>query len=228
VPLSSDEFLTGLQQRDFPERDVMIFLPSQVGEYDKKRAQVEHSPQMELFVSDERSAIDWLAEFLKKRPSTYQEVHPEFITELVAGWRKHEEKPELTALLEENFLRYDGTGPVPTQINSYLSKNFHDCRGLDKDDPSLMAKAKSAGTCWTRTRRRIWRGGGKSRCCRSSKPTGPTPAGGSRNSVSRSYAPASRRLGPRRTSRPSSRSPARSPRWRSRKTRNCCSGMTRH
>jgi hypothetical protein len=58
VPLSSDEFLAGLQQRNFPQRDGMIFLPSQVGEYDKKRAQVEHSPQMELFVSDERSAID--------------------------------------------------------------------------------------------------------------------------------------------------------------------------
>jgi hypothetical protein len=146
VPLSSDEFLAGLQQRDFPERDGMIFLPSQVGEYDKKRAQADEAPQMELFVSDERSAIDWLTEFLKKRPSTYQEVHPEFITQLGAGWRKHEEKPELTALLEDNFLRYDGngegTGPVPTQISNYLSKNFHDCRGRDKEDPHLIAKAK--------------------------------------------------------------------------------------
>lgn len=146
VPLSSDEFLAGFLQRDFPERDGMIFLPSQVGEYDKRRAQVAQAPQMELFVSDERSAIDWLTEFLKKRPSTYQEVHPEFITQLGAGWRKHEEKPELTALLEDNFLRYggpgEGAGPVPTQISNYLSKNFQDYRGLDKDDPRLMAKAK--------------------------------------------------------------------------------------
>lgn len=141
VPLSSDEFLSGLRAR-FPDRDGMVFLPEQVTEYDKKRAQTAQAPQMELFVSDERSAIDWLTDFLKKRPSTYQEVHPEFITQLGAGWRKHEEKPELTALLEDNFLRYEGTGPVPTQINSYLSKNFHDYRGLDKDDPRLMAKAK--------------------------------------------------------------------------------------
>jgi hypothetical protein len=141
VPLSSVEFQEGLYQR-FAERDGMIFLPSQVGEYDKKRAQAAEAPQMELFVSDERSAIDWLAEFLKKRPSTYQEVYPEFITQLGAGWRKHEKKPELSALLEDNFLRYDGTGPVPTQISNYLSKNFHDYRGLDKDDPRLMAKAK--------------------------------------------------------------------------------------
>jgi hypothetical protein len=36
----------------------MIFLPEQVTEYDKKRAQTQQAPQMELFVSDERSAID--------------------------------------------------------------------------------------------------------------------------------------------------------------------------
>lgn len=79
VPLSSDEFLSGLRSR-FPERDGMAFLPEQVAIYEKKRALVSQAPQMELFVSDERSAIDWLADFLKARPSTYQEVHPEFIT----------------------------------------------------------------------------------------------------------------------------------------------------
>ena len=142
VPLSSDEFLEGLRQRAFPERDGMIFLPEQVGEYDRKRAQVAHAPQMELFVSDERSAIDWLTDFLKKRPSTYSEVHPEFITQLGAGWKKHELKPELSTLLEDNFLRYSDNGIIPSQIHSYLSTNFKDLRGLDKDDPHLLAKAK--------------------------------------------------------------------------------------
>lgn len=141
VPLSSDEFLSGLRSR-FPERDGMVFLPDQVAEYDKKRAQVAQAPQMELFVSDERSAIDWLADFLKRRPSTYQEVHPEFTTQLGAGWKKHEAKPELMALLENNFLKYDGTGEVPSQIHSYLSTNHKDLRGLEKSDPRLIAKAK--------------------------------------------------------------------------------------
>lgn len=141
VPLSSDEFLSGLRSR-FPERDAMVFLSEQVAAYDKRRAQVAQAPQMELFVSDERSAIDWLADFLKARPSTYQELHPEFITQLGAGWKKHESKPELSALLENNFLKYDGSGDVPSQIHSYLSTNFRDLRGLDKDDPSLMAKAQ--------------------------------------------------------------------------------------
>lgn len=141
VPLSTEEFLEGLGVR-YPERDGMVFLPEQVAEYDRKRAQAAQAPQMELFVSDERSAIDWLMDFLRKRPSTYQEVHPEFTTQVGAGWRKHEEKPELSALLADNFLRYDGNGDVPNQIHSYLSTNFKDLRGLEKDDARPKSKAK--------------------------------------------------------------------------------------
>lgn len=141
VPLSSDEFLSGVRSR-FPERDGMVFLPDQVAAYDKKRAQVAQAPQMELFVSDERSAIDWLADFLKARPSTYQELHPEFISQLGAGWKKHEAKPELSTLLENNFLKYDGANDLPSQIHSYLSTNFRDLRGLDKADARLKAKAQ--------------------------------------------------------------------------------------
>jgi 16S rRNA G966 N2-methylase RsmD len=141
VPLSSDEFLSGIRSR-FPERDGMVFLPTQVAAYDKKRAQVAQAPQMELFVSDERSAIDWLSDFLKSKPSTYQELHPEFITQLGAGWKKHETRPELSALLENNFLKYDGTGDVPSQIHAYLSNGWRDLRNLEKNDPQLQAKAK--------------------------------------------------------------------------------------
>jgi DNA modification methylase len=141
VPYSSLEFQEGLRQR-FPERDGMVFLPEQVTEYDRRRAQTAQAPQMEFFVADERSAIDWLTDFLRKRPSTYQEIHPEFISQLGAGWKKHEKKPELSALLEDNFLRYDGNGNVPSQIHSYLSTNFKDLRGLEKDDPRLKVKAK--------------------------------------------------------------------------------------
>jgi hypothetical protein len=141
VPLSTEEFLDGLRSR-FPTRDGMMFLPEQVADYDRKRALAAQAPQMELFVSDERSAIDWLTDFLRKRPSTYQEVHPEFTTQVGAGWRKHEERPELSALLADNFLRYDGNGDVPSQIHSYLSTNFKDLRGLEKEDPRLKSKAK--------------------------------------------------------------------------------------
>src|SRR5690606_2507891 len=140
VPMSTQEFQAGLSQR-FAERDGMFFLSDQVTEYDKKRMQVAIAPQMEMFVSDERSAIDWLTDFLKRRPSTYQEVHTHFISQLGAGWKKHESKPELAALLEDNFIQYDGIGDVPSQIHAYLSTNHKDLRGLEKSDPRLIAKA---------------------------------------------------------------------------------------
>jgi len=141
VPMSTHEFQAGLIQR-FAERDGMIFLPGQVAEYDRKRLQIAVAPQMEMFVSDERSAIDWLTDFLKRRPSTYQELHTDFISQLGAGWKKHESKPELAALLEDNFIQYDGTGEVPSQIHSYLSTNHKDLRGLEKNSPALVAKAR--------------------------------------------------------------------------------------
>lgn len=141
VPLSSQEFQEGLLQR-FYDRDGMIFLSEQVGDYDRARARATQAPQIELFVSDERSAIDWLTDYLKKRPSTYQELQPEFFGQLGAGWRKHEARPELSSLLEDNFLEYSGNGDVPSQLHSYLSTNFKDLRGLEKDNPRLKAKAK--------------------------------------------------------------------------------------
>lgn len=144
VPLSSQEFQYGLSQR-FSERDGMVFLPDQVNEYDRKRMQTASAPQMELFISDERSAIDWLTDFLRKKPSTYQELHPEFIKQLGAGWKKHEAKPELSELLEGNFLRYDQKSKesqdVPAQIHSYLSSNWATLRNLDKSDARLKTAA---------------------------------------------------------------------------------------
>ncbi|MHB8252662.1 MAG: DNA methyltransferase [Acidiferrobacter sp.] len=141
VPLSSQELQAGLKQR-FTERDGMIFLPEQAAEYDKKRMQTAHAPQIEMFVSDERSAIDWLADLVKKRPSTYSEIHPKYIPMVGAAKKKGEVIPELSQLLEDNFIQYDGKGDVPSQIHSLLSTNFKDLRGLEKSDARLIAKAK--------------------------------------------------------------------------------------
>jgi len=49
---------------------------------------------------------------------------------------------ELSTLLVQNFLCYDDKGKVPEQIHSYLSTNWKEMRNLQKDDPSLIAKAK--------------------------------------------------------------------------------------
>jgi hypothetical protein len=97
--------------------------------------------QLQLFVTDESSAIQWLKQQLVGKPQTFQEIHPQFMKE-IGGWQKHEKPLELSELLEQNFLRYDGNGDVPSQIHSYLSTNFKELRNLPKDDGSLRAKGK--------------------------------------------------------------------------------------
>ncbi|HOV80945.1 MAG TPA: DNA methylase, partial [Bacillota bacterium] len=67
---------------------------------------------------------------------------PQFMRETQGGWQKHEKFPELSELLGQNFLRYDGKGEVPSQIHSYLSTNYKELRNLPKDDPDLLAKAR--------------------------------------------------------------------------------------
>ena len=62
-PTSASEFYTGLDQR-FPKRDGMYFLPEQVAEYDRKRMTVKEVLQLDLFVNDESTAVQWLRQQL--------------------------------------------------------------------------------------------------------------------------------------------------------------------
>lgn len=140
VPLSAAEFYRGLDQR-FSYREGMYFLEHQAAEFDKKRMTVKEILQLDLFVTDEASAIQWLKQLLTKKPQTFQEIHPQFLKE-IGGWHKYEKSLELSLILEQNFLRYDGKEDVPNQIHSYLSTNYKELRNLPKDDPALRAKAK--------------------------------------------------------------------------------------
>jgi DNA modification methylase/DNA-directed RNA polymerase subunit RPC12/RpoP len=140
VPISSQEFQTGLGQR-FIERDGMYFLPEQAAEYDRKKLTSGQLIQTKLFVSDESSAIQWLRQLLKEKPQKFQDINPQFMQEL-GGWSKNEQQLDLKGLLNQNFLCYNGIGEVPSQIHNYLSTNWPEMRNRPKDDPALMAKAK--------------------------------------------------------------------------------------
>ena len=118
----------------------MAFLESQVAEYDKKRTLVKDFYQMDLFVSDENSAIEWIRQQLMKKPQTRQDLHSHFMKE-IQHIAKHEQLPELDDLLIQNFLRYEGDTVVPDQIAGYLRRNYHEYRGLDNDEDKLKAKS---------------------------------------------------------------------------------------
>ena len=140
IPMSAAEFYAGLEHR-FPLRDGMYFLPDQAAEYDKKRITVKEILQLSLFVCDEASAIQWINQQVTKKPQTAGDLKPQFMQE-IGGWQKNEKMLELDELLEQNFLRYEGNGEVPSQIHSYLSSNSKELRNLKKDDPALRAKGK--------------------------------------------------------------------------------------
>ena len=139
VPISSAEFQQKVSQK-YATRDGMIFLESQVAEYDKKRILAKVFSQQTLFVSDENSAIEWIRQQLMKKPQTRQDLHPQFMKE-IQHIAKHEELPELDDLLVQNFLRYEGDTAVSDQIAGYLRRNYHEYRGLDNDNDKLKAKA---------------------------------------------------------------------------------------
>jgi hypothetical protein len=105
VPLSAPEFYQGLAQR-YIERDGMYFTPPQAAEYDQRRAAALKVEQLSLFVSDEKSAIQWLRRELDPAvgsgQQTYQDLQPKFLRELHQA--RFEALPELRLILEQNFL----------------------------------------------------------------------------------------------------------------------------
>jgi len=154
VPLSAAEFYAGLAQR-FPERDGMYFLPEQVAEYDKKRMKVKEVLQLQLFVTDETSAIQWLKQQLTRKPQTFQELHPQFLKES-GGWQKHEKTLELSELLEQNFLMYDGKGPIPAQIVAWM-KQSENLRKIIQEELAAGGATEENGQLETRNQELITR-----------------------------------------------------------------------
>ncbi|OLZ11234.1 DNA methyltransferase [Sulfobacillus thermosulfidooxidans] len=127
--LTSADFQSELVRR-YPVRDGMVFMEDQVTEYDQKKQLVKELVQVELFVSNESTAIDWLRQRLLSKPQPYHDLQPDFMKS-IQHVNKYERLPELLELLEQNFLKYDGEEEIPNQIISYLRANYHNFRGTE-------------------------------------------------------------------------------------------------
>ena len=107
VPMDASDFYKGLDEK-FLKRDDMYFLPDQINEYDTARIKMDIEPiQFDLFVTNEKSAIAWLYQQLSDNyggPQTYAELQPKFMQEVKAVDR-YENMPELSVMLEENFIQ---------------------------------------------------------------------------------------------------------------------------
>jgi len=139
APLSLAEFLSEGANR-YVERDGMWFLGEQVAEYDKKRHTLGELKQLTLFVTDENSARQWLRRELTIKPRRIDELYHDYML-VSQRWAKHEQTVELKDLLRQGFIEYDGAGPVPGPIHTYLSSNYRELRNLEKHDPALVQKA---------------------------------------------------------------------------------------
>ena len=85
VPLSAAEFYRGTAPTIPPERDSMYFLSEQVTEFDRHRMTTTEVEQLQLFVNDEKTAIQWVRQRLTQQPTTYQTLQPLYMQEAQRG-----------------------------------------------------------------------------------------------------------------------------------------------
>jgi 16S rRNA G966 N2-methylase RsmD len=162
VPLSTAEFHTGLRQR-FPERDAMYFLPDRVSEYDRRRLDAKDVEQLQMFVSDEKTAVQWVRRQLTASPTNFRDLQPIYMREAQLAWQKHEQPVDLRLVLEQNFVEErDGTWRVPDpnkeadleQIrNRALLKEFQGYLELKGRLKVVRTEALRAGfkECWQKS-----------------------------------------------------------------------------
>ena len=130
---------------NFVELNGYWFLNSQVKEYNKwksglsldKIKEVFDGKQI-LFVSDEKSALTWLYNFLHQ-PRTYSEIYTAYQQ---AATTTDDKIPELQELLENNFIQEDGKyrRPISREEREDINKNRE--RELDRVFQRLLKQAK--------------------------------------------------------------------------------------
>lgn len=142
VPIDSGDFYFGLKER-FIERDGMYFHNGQVNEYDNARITTDVEPiQFTLGVTNEKTAIAWLIQQLHTTSQTYAELQPQFMQE-VKTVDKFEQMPELSVLLEDNFLQDDkGKWYIPDVTKAGDVAKLRDKKLVKEFESYLATKGK--------------------------------------------------------------------------------------
>lgn len=117
VAYNGEQFYRALSQWGLEERDGYWFADEkQAHEYEQRKVKTFGKkgvqPQAVLFVSDERSARQWIWNFLDE-PKTKTDIYTKFVQALQTS---EDEIPELDILLEESFVRTNGHWKRPDQL----------------------------------------------------------------------------------------------------------------
>lgn len=117
VMYNSEQFYRALPSWGLEERDGYWFADEEeVNEYEKNKVKTFGKagiqPQAVLFISDERSARQWIWNFLDQ-PKTYDEIYTDFLKALQTS---EDDIPEVKEILEESFVRTNGHWKRPDQL----------------------------------------------------------------------------------------------------------------
>ena len=103
----------------------MYFLSEQVSEYERKRMDASEVQQYVLFVSDERSAIQWVRRQLSQEPMTYKDLQPLYMKEAQRVWEKHEQPLEFrTSSTRTSWKTVTGHGASLTRRKKPIWSRF--------------------------------------------------------------------------------------------------------
>ena len=145
IQLNSHQFYNLLKE-NFIEEDGYWFTSNQINSYVeyKKKLHLEgieevKSGAMMLFVSDEKSALIWLYNYLDS-PKTYSDIHPAYTQ--IANIQG-DNVPELSQLLEDNFVKQNNVYRRPTSEEEHNTLNTKREKVLMREFESLLLRAKS-------------------------------------------------------------------------------------
>jgi DNA modification methylase len=142
VRMDASEFY-GLLRNNFIERDGFWFNSNQISEYEKriklsKTIKKFDISQTILWINDEKSAIIWLANFLRTS-KTYSEIQQEYFPKIS---QTNDTMPDLRQILEENFVTEDGRYRIPS-INEKKEREDVRNKRLIKEFNEIIKEAKS-------------------------------------------------------------------------------------
>ncbi len=145
INYDSNQFYKMLKT-NFIEQDGYWFTSNEINTYieNKKKLKLDglnesKNGNLLLFVSDERSALLWLNNFLQL-PKSFSDIHTAF-TQMASI--QGDQVPELLMLVDDNFVKENNVYRRPNSVEEHNSISVKRSKTLMKEFETLLLKAKS-------------------------------------------------------------------------------------